>query len=226
MTLVGYGPREESGGRRRRRRPEATAAGAQAAFNTPPGHRAAPGSGARGRRARARAGAAPRHLPARPGAPRRSPSRRCASWPRTSASTSPRSTPTGPNGTVSRDDVQSAAPTDRVRARLGVDQPGQRRARGTTGDAGPDQGRAQAHRRGHGAERVHRAARDRVRHLRRHRDDGAARPGRRASRVPGREGQSPLLFVAKAVHPRGCARRRRSTPPGTTRPARSCSSTT
>src|SRR3954451_25333430 len=31
MTLVGYGPREESGGRRRRRRSEATAAGAQAA---------------------------------------------------------------------------------------------------------------------------------------------------------------------------------------------------
>src|SRR6478672_5233114 len=30
MTLVGYGPREDSGGRRRRRRPEATSAGAQA----------------------------------------------------------------------------------------------------------------------------------------------------------------------------------------------------
>ena len=36
LTLVGYGPREESGGRRRRRRPEATVAGAQASFNTPP----------------------------------------------------------------------------------------------------------------------------------------------------------------------------------------------
>src|SRR3954452_7550881 len=36
MTLVGYGPREESGGRRRRRRSEAPAAGAQAAFNPPP----------------------------------------------------------------------------------------------------------------------------------------------------------------------------------------------
>ena len=36
QTLVGYGPREEAGGRRRRRRPEATAAGAQAAFNVPP----------------------------------------------------------------------------------------------------------------------------------------------------------------------------------------------
>jgi len=36
MTLVGYGPREDTGGRRRRRRPEATAAGAQASFNVPP----------------------------------------------------------------------------------------------------------------------------------------------------------------------------------------------
>src|SRR4051794_37155987 len=36
MTLVGYGPREETGGRRRRRRPEVTAAGAQASFNVPP----------------------------------------------------------------------------------------------------------------------------------------------------------------------------------------------
>ncbi|WP_375491471.1 dihydrolipoamide acetyltransferase family protein [uncultured Jatrophihabitans sp.] len=39
MTLVGYGPRAESGGRRRRRHghlPEATAAGAQVSFNLPP----------------------------------------------------------------------------------------------------------------------------------------------------------------------------------------------
>src|SRR4051795_4286154 len=37
MTLVGYGPREESGGRRRRRRPPAAAAaGAHTAFNLPP----------------------------------------------------------------------------------------------------------------------------------------------------------------------------------------------
>src|SRR4051794_32760109 len=36
MTLVGYGPREETGGRRRRRS-AAGAAGAQTAFNVPPG---------------------------------------------------------------------------------------------------------------------------------------------------------------------------------------------
>ena len=36
MTLVGYGPREETGGRRRRRRPEGASAGAQASFNIPP----------------------------------------------------------------------------------------------------------------------------------------------------------------------------------------------
>ncbi|HKC29489.1 MAG TPA: biotin/lipoyl-containing protein, partial [Jatrophihabitans sp.] len=35
MTLVGYGPREETG-RRRRRRPEGAVAGAQASFNLPP----------------------------------------------------------------------------------------------------------------------------------------------------------------------------------------------
>src|SRR4051812_11658761 len=42
MTLVGYGPRDETGGRRRRRRPEATAAGAQASFNIPPSSAAHP----------------------------------------------------------------------------------------------------------------------------------------------------------------------------------------
>src|SRR3954451_17374124 len=36
MTLVGYGPREESGGRRRRRRAPLAAAGANTAFNLPP----------------------------------------------------------------------------------------------------------------------------------------------------------------------------------------------
>ena len=55
-------------------------------------------------------------------------------------------------------------------------------------------------------ERVHRAARHRVRHLRRHGDDGAARPGRRAARVPRRQG------LAAAVRRQGGAPRRAAHP--------------
>ena len=40
-----------------------------------------------------------------------SPSRRCASWPRTSASTSRRCRPSGAGGTITRDDVEAAAST-------------------------------------------------------------------------------------------------------------------
>jgi 2-oxoisovalerate dehydrogenase E2 component (dihydrolipoyl transacylase) len=101
MTLVGYGPREESGGRRRRR-PAATAAGTQAAFNVPPGAGAhtvpapdeeEPPEPARGRAAAHRVLAKP-------------PVRKLA---KTLGVDLTSVTPTGPDGTISRDDVQSAA---------------------------------------------------------------------------------------------------------------------
>jgi pyruvate dehydrogenase E2 component (dihydrolipoamide acetyltransferase) len=99
MTLVGYGPREESGGRRRRR---ASAAGAQTAFNVPP--RAAdntspapqfeePPEPSRGRAVAHRVLAKP-------------PVRKLA---KTLGVDLGAVTPTGPHGTISRDDVQSAA---------------------------------------------------------------------------------------------------------------------
>jgi 2-oxoisovalerate dehydrogenase E2 component (dihydrolipoyl transacylase) len=103
MTLVGYGPREETGGRRRRRRPEATAAGAQASFNLPPAsapHPAPPPAEAEpedepvpGRHAAHRVLAKP-------------PVRKLA---KTLGVDLTSLTPTGPHGTISRDDVQSAA---------------------------------------------------------------------------------------------------------------------
>jgi pyruvate dehydrogenase E2 component (dihydrolipoamide acetyltransferase) len=111
MTLVGYGPREENGGRRRRRRPEATAAGAQASFNLPPAsapHPAPPPAveepAAEPAHARHTADA-----PARPAAHRvlaKPPVRKLA---KTLGVDITGVTPTGPNGTISRDDVESAA---------------------------------------------------------------------------------------------------------------------
>jgi pyruvate dehydrogenase E2 component (dihydrolipoamide acetyltransferase) len=101
MTLVGYGPREESGGRRRRR-PAATAAGTQTAFNVPPGaatHQAPPpnveepAEPPRGRAIAHRVLAKP-------------PVRKLA---KTLGVDLGAVTPTGPHGTISRDDVQSAA---------------------------------------------------------------------------------------------------------------------
>jgi 2-oxoisovalerate dehydrogenase E2 component (dihydrolipoyl transacylase) len=103
MTLVGYGPREESG-RRRRRRPEpaASASGAQAAFNVPPGAPTPPAPSpaadepaepARGRPAAHRVLAKP-------------PVRKLA---KNLGVDLTEVTPTGPHGTISRDDVQSAA---------------------------------------------------------------------------------------------------------------------
>jgi pyruvate dehydrogenase E2 component (dihydrolipoamide acetyltransferase) len=101
MTLVGYGPREETGGRRRRR-PAATAAGTQTAFNVPPGsaaHQAPPpeieepAEPVRGRAAAHRVLAKP-------------PVRKLA---KTLGVDLTAVTPTGPDGTISRDDVQSAA---------------------------------------------------------------------------------------------------------------------
>ncbi len=89
-VLVGYGPRAGAAKRRARKAPTLSdAPSANPAFNIAPGPRR-------------------RTLPRPATACWRS--RRSASWPRRSASTSARSRPTGPNGTVSREDVQSAAP--------------------------------------------------------------------------------------------------------------------
>jgi pyruvate dehydrogenase E2 component (dihydrolipoamide acetyltransferase) len=106
MTLVGYGPRDDGGGRRRRRRPEATAAGAQASFNLPPAtapHPAPPPAEVEPAEAYEPAGRS------RPGAHRvlaKPPVRKLA---KTLGVDLTEVTPTGPNGTVSRDDVQAAA---------------------------------------------------------------------------------------------------------------------
>jgi 2-oxoisovalerate dehydrogenase E2 component (dihydrolipoyl transacylase) len=108
MTLVGYGPREESGTRRRRRRAPVDSAGAQTAFNLPP-IREEP-------------------VPPQPAAPtppdEEPPSRNGSSRPaahpvlakppvrklaKTLGVDLTGVTPTGPHGTISRDDVQSAA---------------------------------------------------------------------------------------------------------------------
>jgi 2-oxoisovalerate dehydrogenase E2 component (dihydrolipoyl transacylase) len=102
MTLVGYGPREDTGGRRRRR-PEATSAGAQTSFNVPPAGSPHPAPGpdvvdepdepVRGRPAAHRVLAKP-------------PVRKLA---KTLGVDITSVIPTGPHGTISRDDVQSAA---------------------------------------------------------------------------------------------------------------------
>ncbi len=108
MTLVGYGPREEAGGRRRRRREPAAAhsgssvvSGAHTAFNIPPAN-ATP------------AAPVPDEPPSesangRPGAHRvlaKPPVRKLA---KTLGVDLTAVTPTGPHGTISRNDVQSAA---------------------------------------------------------------------------------------------------------------------
>jgi pyruvate dehydrogenase E2 component (dihydrolipoamide acetyltransferase) len=101
MTLVGYGPREETGGRRRRR-PAATAAGAQTAFNVPPGGSShpAPPPGTEEPDEPARGRAVAHRVLAKP------PVRKLA---KTLGVDLTSVTPTGPHGTISRDDVQSAA---------------------------------------------------------------------------------------------------------------------
>ncbi len=121
LTLVGYGPREQPGGRRRRRRstgaPSSTAAtaGAHESFNLPPSRPAAPAELPADTEtiAPASAGVAlPRqgvHTEA-PAAEQRvlakPPVRKLAKTLGVDLKTI---TPTGPNGTVSREDVQSAA---------------------------------------------------------------------------------------------------------------------
>jgi 2-oxoisovalerate dehydrogenase E2 component (dihydrolipoyl transacylase) len=102
MTLVGYGPREESGGRRRRRPPAAASAGAHTAFNVPPAgspHQAPEPEIEEPEEPASRRVGAHRVL-AKP------PVRKLA---KTLGVDLGAVTPTGPHGTISRDDVQSAA---------------------------------------------------------------------------------------------------------------------
>ncbi|HEV7206828.1 MAG TPA: dihydrolipoamide acetyltransferase family protein [Jatrophihabitans sp.] len=111
LTLVGYGPREESGGRRRRRHAGgtngATSAGAQVSFNLPP----------------APAGPEPAVVEPEP-APvaqrvlAKPPVRKLAKTLGVDLSTV---TPTGPHGTVSREDVQAAVGTAAVAPQPQVD---------------------------------------------------------------------------------------------------------
>jgi 2-oxoisovalerate dehydrogenase E2 component (dihydrolipoyl transacylase) len=94
LTLVGYGPREETGGRRRRRPAAVAAEGAQVSLNLPP---------------------APAGPPLEAEEPEPPPSQRVLAKPpvrklaKTLGVDLTTVAPTGPNGTVSRDDVQSAA---------------------------------------------------------------------------------------------------------------------
>ena len=111
MTLVGYGPREETGGRRRRRRPEATAAGAQTSFNLPPSGFAhpAPGPGEVDAADGADDAAPEPQTGGRPAAHRvlaKPPVRKLAKTLGVDLSVV---TPTGRHGTISREDVESAA---------------------------------------------------------------------------------------------------------------------
>jgi 2-oxoisovalerate dehydrogenase E2 component (dihydrolipoyl transacylase) len=102
MTLVGYGPRDETGGRRRRRRPEATTAGAQTSFNLPPTSVPHPTP-------------APTVVEPIEPRPARSTAHRVLAKPpvrqlaKTLGVDLGDVQPTGPNGTISREDVQSAA---------------------------------------------------------------------------------------------------------------------
>ncbi|MGH8860089.1 MAG: dihydrolipoamide acetyltransferase family protein, partial [Jatrophihabitantaceae bacterium] len=103
----------ESGGRRRRRRPDvangATTQGAQVSFNLPPAP-AGPDP-----TVEEPAGAAPQRVLAKP------PVRKLA---KTLGVDLSAVAPTGPNGTISRDDVQSAAEEPRPTGYAGVDQLG------------------------------------------------------------------------------------------------------
>ncbi|HEY2271429.1 MAG TPA: dihydrolipoamide acetyltransferase family protein [Jatrophihabitantaceae bacterium] len=91
LTLVGYGPREHSGGRRRRRHGAATH-GAHVSFNLP--------TEPSGPEPEIEEPSAPVHVLAKP------PVRKLAKSLGVDLTTV---APTGPNGTVSRDDVQAAA---------------------------------------------------------------------------------------------------------------------
>jgi 2-oxoisovalerate dehydrogenase E2 component (dihydrolipoyl transacylase) len=124
LTLVGYGPREE-GGRRRRRRAEATRAGAQASFNLPPasGPHPAPEPAAVEAAeptpsAAPVASAAPVHEPTGQLTRARQSHRVLAKPPVRKLAKSlgvdlAEVTPTGPNGTVTRDDVHRVVGSER-----------------------------------------------------------------------------------------------------------------
>ena len=129
-------------------------------------------------------------------------------------------TATGPGGTIAREDVEAAAAGSSAVAHAVSFAP----AAGERETRIPDQGRPQGHGSGDGRLGVHRAARHRVGHRRRHphHEDGRAARGR--PRLPGLK-VSPLLVVARAVC-LAVRRTPRSTPPGTRLPRRSCSSTT
>jgi 2-oxoisovalerate dehydrogenase E2 component (dihydrolipoyl transacylase) len=101
LTLVGYGPREETGGRRRRRS-VAGAAGANTSFNLPPATAPHPVPEP------AAVEPEPEPVPRRDGAHRvlaKPPVRKLAKSLGVDLASV---TPTGPNGTISRDDVQAA----------------------------------------------------------------------------------------------------------------------
>ncbi len=108
LTLVGYGPREETGRRRRRRPPTAASAAAHVSFNLPPEP----------------AGPAPDvEEPAPEPAARvlaKPPVRKLAKSLGVDLAVV---RPTGPNGTVSREDVQSAADQWSVSGNGGQSQP-------------------------------------------------------------------------------------------------------
>ena len=189
-VLVGYGVKTSSTTRR-----------------APQDRGRAPGNGRGAHRARgARRGARswpPNHgPPSRASLPRpaRWPSRRCASWPRTSASAWPRwraaaRTARSPGTTCSGRRGGYAGPFGPIRERIpdGHLAYGPRRRGAHTGPR-----RAQAHGRGHGVERVHRAARHRVPPGRRDRDDGGGAPVRELPEFAELR-VSPLLFVARAL---------------------------
>ena len=127
-------------------------------------------------------------------------------------------------GSITREDVEAAArprPPSRSRRRVA---PGRRRPRTRPRAAHPDQGRPQAHRRGDGGQRLHRAARHRVPDRGHDPDDEAAATGsatagvaRRAGLAAAARGKALLLAVAGT---------RWSTRPGTSRPRRSWSRST
>ena len=108
--LVGYGPKTAAAKRRPRKD---DAAAAPAPCCTRSGAGADPGT----RRGSGRGRTGARH---RPAPASRWPSRRSASWPGTSASTCRRSSGTGPQGSITRDDVQAATSTAVPAQAIGV----------------------------------------------------------------------------------------------------------
>ena len=161
------------------------------------------------------------------------PSRRSASSPRTSASTSASVTPDGEGGIVTRADVEAAAagsaaaaptaPRDVAPAALPLRRP--TAPASEREDARPVKGVRKMTAQAMVGSRVHRAARHRVGHRRRHRDDGPRRAAQARPRV-----QATSRSRRCSSSPRRCASRCGATPRSTrrgTRPRRrSCSSTT